>query len=666
MRYFLSILFVILSLSLSAQTTYYVDPSGTDGAGISGDISHPWKTLAYACTRVSSGDEIHLNEGTFIETATSYVPTGVSITGEGSLSILTSGNALYPLISLTSAVEGTNGNQTLSYFKIDGNEAIRQGIYIYKRSNVILQNIDIIDCLQAGIRAFGGGTYAGGYYDSPGVPPTTYETGNKILNCNITNCSNRTANNHANITIGSQDGMEIAYCTIRQDGNPVNQNGDILSGWGTHFKNLNYHHNISYKPIAEPGFNFHIEIGNTWGGNKVHHCEFHNGTGMSIGGFFNVKGDEDYSWDIYSNLVTSDRQLSSTEESASWGIVLEGTNEYTRIRLNHIRNKMCAISQTLNQPYTSAEPDRWQYDVRVFSNLMTDIGSLNNHWTWFVAIVTTGLVAPIENSYYYNNVMIGNGAQGGIYLEAKIDEIKGLTLANNIIMNTHGYGWLTIRNSSGGISNVYSRNNNIYDNTNNNAIYYFSGTSITNLVQTNNLAVNPVFVSSTDFHLQSVSPLIDRGLDVGLTVDYDSVAIPIGSAPDIGAYEYGVPSPAIDPTVVSTTRPYWTSPTTATSGGYVTDDGGGTVTARGVCWNTSGSPTITDSHTSNGSGTGAYTAFLTGLNDKLLYYVRAYATNESGTSYGAQLTFRSSQVIRNREIPAGMTTGGTVKLIRIN
>lgn len=134
MRYFLSILFVILSLSLSAQTTRYVDPSGTDGAAVSGDISHPWKTLAYACTRVTSGNEIHLNEGTFIETNTSYVPTGVSITGEGELSILTSGNALYPLISMISAVEGTNGNQTLSYFKIDGNEAIRMGGLCLQRS----------------------------------------------------------------------------------------------------------------------------------------------------------------------------------------------------------------------------------------------------------------------------------------------------------------------------------------------------------------------------------------------------------------------------------------------------------------------------------------------------------------------------------------------------
>ena len=173
--------------------------------------------------------------------------------------------------------------------------------------------------------------------------------------------------------------------------------------------------------------------------------------------------------------------------------------------------------------------------------------------------------------------------------------------------------------------------------------------SINNLVQTNNLAVNPVFVSSTDFHLQSVSPLIDRGLDVGLTVDYDSVAIPIGSAPDIGAYEYGVPSPAIDPTVVSTVRPYWINSTIAMSGGYVTDDGGGTVSARGICWSTSPYPTTADSKTAAGSGTGAFTAYMTGLNNQLTYYVRAYATNEAGTSYGNQLTFRSEQYVRYRE-----------------
>jgi len=79
--------------------------------------------------------------------------------------------------------------------------------------------------------------------------------------------------------------------------------------------------------------------------------------------------------------------------------------------------------------------------------------------------------------------------------------------------------------------------------------------------------------------------------------------------------------------------------TTATSGGNITDDGGFAITARGVCWSTSPEPTILDSHTIDGTGTGSFTSSLTGLNEGTTYYVRAYATNSVGTVYGGQQAF---------------------------
>jgi hypothetical protein len=79
--------------------------------------------------------------------------------------------------------------------------------------------------------------------------------------------------------------------------------------------------------------------------------------------------------------------------------------------------------------------------------------------------------------------------------------------------------------------------------------------------------------------------------------------------------------------------------TTATSGGNVTSDGGASVIVRGVCWSTSPNPITTGSHTSDGSGSGAFASSLTGLSGGALYYVRAYATNSVGTSYGNELTF---------------------------
>ena len=75
----------------------------------------------------------------------------------------------------------------------------------------------------------------------------------------------------------------------------------------------------------------------------------------------------------------------------------------------------------------------------------------------------------------------------------------------------------------------------------------------------------------------------------------------------------------------------------ATSGGNITNDGGAPVTARGVCWSASQNPTIADSKTSDGTGIGSFTSSLTGLSANSTYYLRAYATNSSGTSYGNQV-----------------------------
>ncbi|KKP52084.1 MAG: hypothetical protein UR43_C0015G0020 [candidate division TM6 bacterium GW2011_GWF2_33_332] len=81
--------------------------------------------------------------------------------------------------------------------------------------------------------------------------------------------------------------------------------------------------------------------------------------------------------------------------------------------------------------------------------------------------------------------------------------------------------------------------------------------------------------------------------------------------------------------------------TTATCGGTITSDGGDPVTARGVCWKTSSGPTTSDSKTIDGSGIGTFVSSITSLSPGTLYYVRAYATNGAGTSYGDEKIFSS-------------------------
>ena len=89
---------------------------------------------------------------------------------------------------------------------------------------------------------------------------------------------------------------------------------------------------------------------------------------------------------------------------------------------------------------------------------------------------------------------------------------------------------------------------------------------------------------------------------------------------------------------VSTANPSYVSTTFLTSGGTVSADGGGTVTSRGVCWDTAVGPTVAKNHTTNGFGLGTFASAITGLNAGTTYHIRAYASNVGGTNYGNEVT----------------------------
>lgn len=124
---------------------------------------------------------------------------------------------------------------------------------------------------------------------------------------------------------------------------------------------------------------------------------------------------------------------------------------------------------------------------------------------------------------------------------------------------------------------------------------------------------------------------------------------------------------AITKPTVTTTSISNKTETTATAGGNVTSNGGATVTARGVCWNTSGNPTTSDDKTTDGSGVGMFASNLTGLTESTTYFVRAYATNSIDTDFGDQVSFTTES--SGGEIVNGSFTdsrdGNTYKVVTI-
>lgn len=93
--------------------------------------------------------------------------------------------------------------------------------------------------------------------------------------------------------------------------------------------------------------------------------------------------------------------------------------------------------------------------------------------------------------------------------------------------------------------------------------------------------------------------------------------------------------------VLTTSAIIYLSPTEVVSGGDVINDGGVSITARGVCWGTAHNPTIADSLTKDGPGNGNFASSVHGLITNTKYYMRAYATSSAGTGYGNEITFRT-------------------------
>jgi hypothetical protein len=121
--------------------------------------------------------------------------------------------------------------------------------------------------------------------------------------------------------------------------------------------------------------------------------------------------------------------------------------------------------------------------------------------------------------------------------------------------------------------------------------------------------------------------------------------------------------------VVTTTIVTNTISTSAISGGTITSAGGEDVTARGVVFGINPNPTVADLKTIDGTGIGNFISTLNNLTPATTYYIRAYATNNNGTSYGneviittgsaANLPVLTTTAITNNIYPRS-TTGGSI------
>jgi hypothetical protein len=197
-----------------------VSETGNDGTG-DGTSGAPYATVSFACTQASSGDTIYVNPGTITETAQVVVPVGVSIYGAGPTSIITTGTALSPIISLSSVAEGTNGAQSISYIQVDGDLTAVSLIYVSGRSNVDIHHCTFVDALTYGV------TFRG-RVNTADAAPTTYAAGNKFHNNTMTNCGSYVSSGRAGLEYSGQDGFLIDDNVIIQPDRGTGYHGHCI------------------------------------------------------------------------------------------------------------------------------------------------------------------------------------------------------------------------------------------------------------------------------------------------------------------------------------------------------------------------------------------------------------------------------------------------------
>lgn len=561
MKKYLTLAFILfVCTELIGQTTYYIDPAGSDDTG-DGSSGNPWASLDYACDQVTTaGDTIFVNAGQYNEPNRCDLRVGVSIKGEGDGShiIFSYNNSWYSAISLHSASAGTNGNQSISYIKLDGNNLTSHGgIWVYQRSNVEIHHCTLVDFNHWGINVrgsyIGSKTPAMGGWDI-GTPPSTYETGNKIYDCTITNChGSRTDGGSGNIQFACQEGFRIYNNTIDQTARADGHNGDCIQFWGSHNKDIKIYNNEFFKPLIQTTYpwNIHIEGGTTYGGIEIYNNVFHNGScGVNVASFGNYKNAYDYAWDIHHNQFLQDYPVASTDiDYTPYAMIAESYCEYVHFHHNYVKYFAWGASYSSNHIGIN--------NCNVYSNVFESCGFTDSYWSFIITVWATGSAETgesdvvVENVNVYNNSVLRSLSKGSIILANGDGTVSnGITryinLKNNIFstdVTDVGYGWAYIVNETERMTDITIYNNVIYGNVNSNdPSYYGSSVEPSNYDEQNTTKSDPLFVGGSpySFNIQPTSPAINAGIDVGLTTDYADN--PIVGLPDIGAYEYQPPS----------------------------------------------------------------------------------------------------------------------------
>lgn len=537
MKKLITILFVCLLPFLPmAQTTYYVSTTGNDAN--SGSSGSPFASLSHACSVAITGDNIHVNSGNYTEVNKCTLAVGVSIQGDSlsnphiKIHYVVSWPHDYPnegAISLVSATQGTSGNQTISNIIFDGDNLYATScIAIIRRGNVTLRNLTVKDFYINGVLLIGA---ANAY-----TKPVTWSANNQIYNCTMTNCGDSDATwvGGGIINQGGQLNLSIHdnyFANIYRTGW---SNGDIVIGnrYGLGF---HYYNNISYKPSgADYGWNFHLEIPSESGGCEIFNNQFHGGDQvLDLGDNF-TNGDStrhdygyQYTYWVHDNYFEDDGGLNGLGTHGKACISIEGNlSENILINNNTFNHIVTVLGITQYDSVNS-----FTRNIVFRNNVGVNCGSVypSNPYCEIISISRSQGDAVVNGISIINNSITASDSTiaSAIHITTSTNYPFGnIPIANNIFTNMKNGTWLQVTSTAGTVDSLMLRNNLFHNNASNTPT--FSGNPVTNYINSGNFDADPLFVSSTDLHLQAGSPAI-------------GAAYPYGYGNDIGALQTALP-----------------------------------------------------------------------------------------------------------------------------
>jgi uncharacterized repeat protein (TIGR02059 family) len=529
MRYLLILVLLWGSLTISG-TTYYIDPSGNNSNN--GSSGSPWKTLAYACSKVSvSGDIIHVNAGTYYETVQSLLAAGVSIEGAGNTSIIHSeltGSYMHTILLMSSA-EGTDGKQSISYIRMVSDLDAWGAVRVEKRKNVNIHHCEFENFFTEGVM-FCGVTYG------TENEPVTYATGNSFHDNKVTNCATYSGSGpygagRGNLTIGGQKDMLIYNNTIVQKDRGAGLTGFCIKYIAGYFKGVKIYNNTITKPAYDGvTWDFAIELWNCRGGIEIYNNNIQGSIDISGNtSITNDAGGYGFAVKIYNNTIgfptmQSGEQLGIDIERGQTGGFYVYNNIFKNVEVPFI--------------FWQGNTDLVK-DIYIYYNVCNGIGRLggsNGNGSYFGTI--DGNNIAYDNLHFVNNVFYaGTSGNPGTGVRCAFPgSATNINVRNNIIQ---GFDQPVYVYSAGTMGSI-SIENNLYFGNSSNAVLW-EKTPGSKIDQLNRIG-NPNFVSAgSNFHLTGASTdAINYGKHITtptILADFDGVTI--GTVPEIGAYEYG-------------------------------------------------------------------------------------------------------------------------------